>query len=150
MPYLSVSGPLGPLTLFEEADALVALEFGRAPGGEETPLLATARGELEAFFDGALRRFSLPVNPKGTPFQRRAWAALRRIPYGETRTYGDIARELSSAPRAVGAACARNPLPIVIPCHRVLAADGRLGGYSGGEGLETKRALLRLEGASLL
>lgn len=150
MPYLPINTPLGPVTVFEEDDAIVIVEFGRAPGGEETPLLASARVQLEAFFDGQLHRFSLPLKPQGSSFQQRAWAALGRIPYGETRTYGDIARALGSTARAVGGACARNPIPILIPCHRVVGAGGRLTGYSGGEGVETKLALLRLEGATIL
>ena len=150
MPYLSINTPLGPVTLFEEEEAIVIAEFGRAPGGDETPLLALARTQLEAFFDGQLRYFSLPLKPRGSPFQQRAWASLGRVPYGETRTYGDIARALGSTARAVGGACARNPIPILIPCHRVVGAGGRLTGYSGGEGIETKLALLRLEGAAIL
>jgi methylated-DNA-[protein]-cysteine S-methyltransferase len=150
MPYLSISTPVGPVTVFEEDDAIAVVEFGRAPDGEETPLLAMARSQLDAFFEGRLHAFSLPLRPRGSSFELRTWAALRRIPYGETRTYGDIARELASTARAIGGACARNPIPIVIPCHRVVGAGGRLTGYSGGEGIETKLALLRLEGASML
>jgi len=147
MPHLSIASPLGPLTALEEDGALVALEFGRAPGGGETPLLAEVRRQIDAYFDGRLRRFSLPLAAAGSPFQKAVWAALTAIPYGETRTYGDIAARLGSAARAVGGACARNPIPIVIPCHRVLGATGRLTGYSGAEGIATKRALLALEGA---
>lgn len=147
MPHLSISSPLGPLTAFEEEGTVVALEFGRAPAGDETPLLAEARRQLDAYFDGRLRRFSLPLAAAGTAFQRTVWAALADIPYGETRTYGDIAAGLGSAARAVGGACARNPIPIVIPCHRVLGAGGRLTGYSGADGTATKRVLLALEGA---
>ena len=142
--------PVGPLTVFEEDDAIVVVEFGRAPDGDETPLLVQARAQIDAFFDGQLRRFSLPLRPKGSPFHQRAWGALCAIPYGETRTYGDIARMIGSTARAVGGACASNPIPILIPCHRVVGAGGRLTGYSGGEGVETKLALLRLEGASML
>ena len=149
MPHLSINSPLGPLTVFEEAGALVALDFGRAPDGGASPLLDEAAVQLEAFFDGKRRAFRLPLAPAGSAFQRAVWAAIEGIPYGETRTYGEIARQLASAARAVGAACAANPIPIVIPCHRVLGAAGRLTGYSGGEGPETKRALLVLEGARL-
>lgn len=150
MAYMSVSTPLGPMTLFEEDDAIVVVEFGRAPDGTETPLLIEARAQLDAFFDGDLRQFSLPMKPAGSPFEVRVWTALRAIPYGETRSYGDIARTVESNARAVGGACGRNPMPILIPCHRVVGADGHMTGYSGGEGIETKLALLRLEGASLL
>lgn len=150
MPYLSIATPLGPVTVFEEDGAIVVVEFGRAPGGEETPLLSHARAQLDAYFDGQFRRFSLPLRPKGSEFHQRAWGALCAIPYGETRTYGDIARMIGSTARAVGGACAANPIPIFIPCHRVIGTGGRMTGYSGGEGIETKLALLRLEGASML
>jgi len=141
-----VNSPVGPLTLFEESGALVAIEWGRAPGSASSPLLGEARSQLDAYFAGRLRTFDLPLRPAGTPFQRAVWALMGDIPYGATRTYGDIARALGTAPRPVGGACGRNPIPIVIPCHRVTGAGGRLGGYSGGPGIAAKRALLRLEG----
>jgi len=150
MPHLSLATPLGPLTVFEADGAVIALEFGRAPDGNETPLLRTARSQLASYFDGALRGFTLPLAPAGTAFQRSVWAALSAIPFGETRTYGDLAAQLASAPRAVGGACGRNPIPIIVPCHRVVGADGRLTGYSGGQGIDTKRALLAIEAASIV
>lgn len=145
MAHLSLHSPLGPLTLFEEAGAIVALDWGRAPAGAATPLLARAKEQLDAYFTGRLKAFDLPLRPAGTPFQKAVWDLMRAIPYGATRSYGELARDLNSAPRAVGGACGRNPIPILIPCHRVLGAGGRLGGYSGGAGVDTKRALLRLE-----
>lgn len=147
MPHLTLASPLGPLTVFEDDKVIVAIEFGRAPGGEETPLLEEAEHQLEAYFDSRLRVFSLPLAPAGSAFQQTVWKAIAAIPYGETQTYGDLATRLGSAARAVGGACGRNPIPIVIPCHRVVGAAGRLTGYSGGEGTDTKRALLALEGA---
>lgn len=149
MAFLSMHSPVGPLTLFTEDDALVAVDWGRAPDGRSTPLLAEARRQFDAYFDGRLRSFDLPLNPAGTAFQRRVWQAMQAIPYGETRTYGDIADAVGSAARAVGGACGRNPLPIVIPCHRVVAGGGRPGGYSGDGGVETKRILLTLEGVAV-
>jgi methylated-DNA-[protein]-cysteine S-methyltransferase len=146
MPHLAFATPLGDLTLFEEDEALVAIDWGHAAGGRATPLLREAQRQIEAYFDGDLRDFDLPLAPAGTPFQRRLWAELQRIPYGRTASYGDIAHRLDSGPRAVGGACGRNPLPIVVPCHRVLAAGKKIGGYSGLDGLDTKRFLLRLEG----
>lgn len=146
MAHIVFDTPLGPLTVAADAGGVTAVDFGPAPGGAETPLLAEARRQVTAYFAGTLRAFSLPLNPAGTPFQRRVWAALSAIPYGETRTYGELAHGLGSGPRAVGGACGRNPLPLIVPCHRVLASTG-LGGYSGGEGGATKTALLRLEGA---
>lgn len=149
MPHISIPSPFGPLTIFEDCGALVALEWGRAPEAEvtETPLLRAARRQLDAYFDGAVQRFTLPLRPAGTPFRTRVWSRLAAIPYGHTETYGALARDLATGPRALAAACASNPLPIVVPCHRVVASRGALGGYSGGDGTATKVALLRLEGA---
>lgn len=151
MPYLTIHTPLGELTIFEEDGALVALDWGRAqaPDGRTeppTPLLREAAAQLQDYFDGRRTQFDLPLNPRGTEFRRRVWDALRRIPPGETRSYLDIAREIGCrSPRAIGQANGDNPIPIIIPCHRVVAADGSLGGYSGGEGAATKRYLLALE-----
>ena len=148
MPQLTLHTPLGEITLSEEDDALVALDWGRGRDQAVTPLLAEAREQLHDWFDGKRTGFRLPLNPHGTEFQRRVWAAMSAIPRGRTRTYGEIARELGSSPRAVGMACGANPLPILIPCHRILASNGGLGGYSGGDGPATKRHLLRLEAAA--
>lgn len=145
MPSLSLHSPLGPLTLHEEDGSLVSLDWCWARESEETGLLALAREQLEAYFDGRREAFALPLAPNGTGFQHRVWSAMCGIPYGEVRSYGDLAGTLQSGPRAIGAACARNPLPIFIPCHRVVAADGALRGYSGGDGLVTKDFLLELE-----
>ncbi len=152
MPRLAFDSPLGRLTIFEEDGRLAALDFGgkRPPSGEPTRLLLEAKRQLGAYFEGRRKEFDLPLAPAGSPFERRVWELMSAIPYGDTRTYGDLARALAAAPRAVGQACGRNPLPILIPCHRVLAADGKLGGYSGGKGAETKRRLLMLEGALLV
>lgn len=151
MPRLAVDSPLGRLTFFEEDGRLTALDwYGKRSAGEPTPLLLEARRQLAAYFAGRRRGFDLPLAPAGSSFELRVWQLMSDIPYGETRTYGELARDLAAAPRAVGQACGRNPLPILIPCHRVLAADGRLGGYSGGQGAETKRRLLMLEGALLV
>lgn len=146
MSHASLASPFGPLTVFEEAGAIVAIEWGRAGGGDRSSLLDQAAGQLAAYFDGRLKHFDLPLALRGTPFQREVWSRMRHIPYGQVRTYGELANEMGSAPRAVGGACGRNPIPIVVPCHRVVGRGGLLTGYSGGEGVETKRALLRLEG----
>jgi len=148
--YLSMNSPVGPLTLFEEAGDLTVLEWGRVPAANASPLLTEATRQLTAYFDGRLRDFDLPLAPAGTEFQQRVWRAMRAIPYGETETYGELARKLQSVARAVGGACGANPLPILIPCHRVTGAGGALTGYSAGQGVETKRNLLRLEGARLI
>jgi methylated-DNA-[protein]-cysteine S-methyltransferase len=147
MPSLSLHSPLGPLTIHEEGGSLIALDWCWSRESEETGLLALAREQLTAYFDGRLRAFALPLAPAGTGFQHRVWAAMRDIPYGEVRSYGDLAKRLQSSPRAVGTACARNPLPIFIPCHRVVGAGGALTGYSGGDGLASKRFLLDHERA---
>ncbi len=148
MPQLTLHSPLGELTLSEEDGALVALDWGRGRDQDPTPLLREAAEQLHDYFDGARTSFQLPLAPHGTAFQRRVWDALRRIPAGETRSYIAVARELGTAARAVGQANGRNPIPIIIPCHRVVGAKGP-GGYSADGGLDTKRFLLALEGASL-
>lgn len=149
MSYIAYNSPVGPLTLFEDDDHIVAVEWGWPPDSTEppSPLLERARDQLEAYFEGKLTDFDLPLAPAGTAFQKKVWQALSRIPFGTTRSYADLASELGTAPRALGGACGRNPLPILIPCHRVLAANRGLGGYSGMDGIETKRFLLKLEGA---
>ena len=146
MPSLSLPSPVGQLMIEEAGDAIVTIRWSEAPSGNGSALLAEAARQLAAYFAGQLRRFDLPLMPAGSPFEARVWAAMQRIPYGETRAYGDLAHDVGSAPRAVGRACGKNPIPIIVPCHRVLARGG-LGGYSGGAGLPTKQWLLALEGA---
>lgn len=144
LPQLSLHSPIGDLTLSDADGAIVAVDWGWGRDQSETPLLCAARDQLFAYFDRALMAFDLPLKPAGTPYQRRVWGALCAIPYGATRSYGEIARTAGGAARSVGQANGRNPIPILIPCHRVLASGG-LGGYSGGDGLDTKRWLLALE-----
>lgn len=148
MPSLSFESPVGLLTATERDGAIVALTWGPPSDPDETPLLREAKRQLDAYFAGRLRDFDLPIAPDGTLFQRRVGAAMRRIPYGEVRTYGDLARDVGSAARAIGGACGRNPLPVIVPCHRVLGSGGAIGGYSGGGGPDTKRRLLALERSS--
>lgn len=149
MPRLSLESPLGRLTIFAEDDALTALDWGGKSSGEVTRILIDAKRQLGNYFAGKRKVFTLPLAPCGSPLELRVWQLMQDIPYGETRSYGDLAAELGAAPRAIGQACGRNPLPIFIPCHRVVAAQG-LGGYSGSGGAETKRKLLMLEGALLV
>lgn len=145
---LSVHTPLGDITLFDNAhDTLVALDWGWSPQQSPSALLLEAKKQIHAYFDGVLTNFNLPLAPQGTDFQKRVWHALSKIPYGETKSYGAIAAALDSGARAVGTACGKNPLPIIIPCHRVLPSSGALGAYSAGDGPETKHALLAIEGA---
>ena len=148
------SSPIGPLTIVTSETDLIEIRFqnGREMSGHsaaDTVLEETIR-QLDAYFSGSLREFDLPLDPQGTEFQLEVWSALRDIPYGQTASYGDVARRIGrpDAVRAVGAANGQNPIPIVIPCHRVIGADGSLTGYGGG--LEIKRALLALEGQGRL
>ncbi len=150
MAQLTLHSPIGELTLSEEDGALVSLDWGRAPKEyqQPTPLLCEIRDALHAYFDGGKPTFDFPLQPAGTAFQHAVWQQMRSIPYGETRSYGEIAGRISSAARAVGNACGANPIPIIIPCHRIVSQQG-LGGYSGDGGGKTKQWLLQLEGASL-
>ena len=143
----TASTPLGPLTLFARDGALAALRWGRAAREDDSNLLAQAAAGLAAYFAGDRYSFDLPLAPEGTGHDRKVWRAMRDIPHGETRTYGDIARAIGSGAQAVGNACGRNPIPIIVPCHRIVGANGAIGGYSGKGGAETKRFLLGLEGA---
>jgi len=144
MPTLSLHSPLGDLTIAEDGCGIVALEWGWGSDQESSPLLNRAKQALEDYFDGKPLQADLPLRPAGTPYRQRVWQALREIPAGETRTYQDIARLAGGSPRSVGGANAANPIPIFIPCHRVVASNGP-GGYSGGDGLVTKHQLLALE-----
>jgi methylated-DNA-[protein]-cysteine S-methyltransferase len=144
VPQLSLHTPVGDLSVSEEDGAIVAIDWGWGSQQAPTPLLRRACDQLHAYFDGELTDFDLPLAPAGTPYQQRVWQALCAIPYGATRSYVDIARVAGGSPRSVGQANGNNPIPVVIPCHRVLATT-HIGGYSGGDGLSTKRWLLGLE-----
>ena len=138
--------PLGPLTLTEADGQITALDWRAAPG-EASSLLTEALAQLAAYFERRLTRFDLPLH-FGTGLNEQVRRAMFAIPFGDTRTYGDLARALKTQAQAVGQACGANPIPILIPCHRVLASGGRLGGFSGG--LDWKRRLLAAEGVVLL
>lgn len=155
--YLLVESPIGPYLVAAGAKGITAIEHVQTETGDtrkaqmraleqkETPLLLEAARQLEEYFRGERREFDLPLEEKGTPFQLLVWQALRDVPYGETRTYKEIAAALGNpkASRAVGMANNRNPISIVTPCHRVIGANGTLVGYGGG--LEVKEYLLNLE-----
>ena len=153
--YDTMPSPVGELLLVAEHDGLSGVYFetyrhGRraAADWERAPAaLADARAQLEAYFAGGLIEFTLPLGPRGTPFQQRVWAELGRIAFGETISYGELARRIGDplAVRAVAGANARNPIAIIVPCHRVIGADGSLTGFGGG--LDRKRWLLDHEGA---
>lgn len=154
MSIIYVESPVGRLALEADGDTLTSVRWTSAtePSKDERapPVLREARRQLDRYFERKLQRFDLPLAARGTPFQHSVWKMMSAIPFGETATYGGMAAALGSGPRAVGMACGRNPLPIVVPCHRVLASGGREGGFSGGQGLPTKRKLLALEGVVLL
>lgn len=135
---------MGALTISEEDDAIVALDWGWGRDQTLTPLLQEARAQLHAYLDGERAGFDLPLEPRGSPYQLKVWTALRGIPFGQTRTYAEIAANAGGCARSIGGANRSNPIPIIIPCHRVVAANG-IGGFSGGEGLDTKRFLISLE-----
>lgn len=148
MPFTIFHSPFGPLTLVSSENGLRGLYFpGTAPPlaeSEQDPrALATVTDQLTDYFAGERKRFELSLDYLGTPFQRSVWRALQRIPYGTTTTYGALGQELAAQPRAIGAAVGATPIPIIVPCHRVIGADGSLTGYGGG--LPRKRALLELE-----
>ena len=157
---MRIDSPIGVLTLAADDAGLCRIEFppprrsalagsafADSARADRSGVLIEARGQLEEYFAGARRAFDLPLAPHGTEFQRAVWSMLARIPYGETWSYGEVARHIGrpDAVRAVGAANGRNPIPIMLPCHRVIGADGSLTGFGGG--LPTKAFLLRLEGA---
>jgi methylated-DNA-[protein]-cysteine S-methyltransferase len=153
MNYRYLDTPIGQLRLVSDGEHITAIEFEGMHGDcttdrqvDDPALIACAR-QLGEYFAGQRKSFDLPLAPRGTAFQNTVWNALQRIPYGELRSYRDIAAEIcnSRAVRAVGAANGRNPIPIVVPCHRVIGSDGSLTGFAGG--LAAKEALLRLEGA---
>ena len=151
---LSMASPIGRLRLLAADGALVAVLLPDDPGppapeAPRDPVLERARGQLAEYFAGARTAFDLPLRPAGTAFQREVWAVLQAIPFGETRSYANVARAVGrpAAVRAVGAANGRNPLAIVVPCHRVIGSGGALTGYAGG--LDRKRWLLAHEGAIL-
>jgi methylated-DNA-[protein]-cysteine S-methyltransferase len=147
--YASLNGPVGWVTVFVEDGAVVALDWGRVETAVAGDGLDAAMAEMERYFDGSPATFTVRVEPEGGAFRQRVWRRLMAIPWGTTASYGALAAELGTSPRAIARACATNPVPIIIPCHRVVASAGGLGGYSGGDGTLTKAALLALEGVGL-
>lgn len=150
MPARLIDTPAGPILIVESDGQIAEIRFVQISEGEcdDTVPLRTAAMQLQEYFSGHRRVFDLPLVPARTPFQARVRTAMREIPYGQTRSYGELAHSAGGAPRAIGQACGANPLPVVVPCHRVVGTNG-LGGYSGGQGLATKRLLLALEGSPI-
>ena len=147
MPQRSLHTQVGDITVSEEDGAIVSVDWGWVVDQASTPLLREAEAQLQAYLDGERKVFDLPLAASGTPYRRRVWQALCEIPYGAVRTYGEIAAVAGGSARSVGQANGSNPIPLIIPCHRVVAGS-HLGGYSGGDGADTKRWLLALEGAA--
>lgn len=145
MRTMVVESPIGYLCLAEEGGFLTKLSLARCASSEETPLLSEAASQLKAYFAGRLRAFDLPIAPRGTEFERRVFRALCDIPYGATATYKGL---LGYGARAVGSACHKNPIPIIIPCHRVIGAGGKLTGYALGIHIKERLLLLEREGIS--
>jgi methylated-DNA-[protein]-cysteine S-methyltransferase len=145
MPSLTFDSPLGPLTVTERDGAIAELRFGEGVTEGPTALLQTAADQVTEYFAGDRKDFDLPFAAPATPFQVAMRQAMLDIPFGLTRTYGDIAKAIGMPPQAVGQGCGQNTIPIIVPCHRVVAAGGKLGGFSGGEGAPTKRWLLAHE-----
>lgn len=148
MKSLFFQTPIGLLKIAEDGLAITEIRLisdSLPPDGEETPLLLEAKRQLLAYFSGERKDFDLPLAPKGTPFQQQVWAALQTIPYGETRSYQQIATQIGNpkACRAVGLANNKNPIIIAIPCHRVIGSNGKMVGYAGG--ISVKETLLELE-----
>jgi methylated-DNA-[protein]-cysteine S-methyltransferase len=141
------TSPVGAIGLDASDGAITRLLWGQAGTLTQGALFDQANAEITAYFAGDLTAFSLPLAPRGTPFQQSFYAALCAIPFGETLTYGDLAKTLNVSAQAIGQACGANPIAILIPCHRVLGAQS-LGGFSGEGGVDAKVALLRLEGAA--
>ena len=142
---------IGMLTLVSDGKSLTALDFGEpkeTPKHQDLPIFKETRHWLDFYFSGKKPNFTPPLNPQGTPFQQKVWQELFKIPYGQTTTYGTIAKHINCrSAQAVGQAIHRNPIAIIIPCHRVIGADGSLTGYGGG--LERKRGMLELENKEL-
>lgn len=132
MGRLTVDSPIGPLTLSSRDGALTGLSWGGQTGNEPDAVVERAAEQLAAYFAGQLCHFDLPLETGGSAFRKSVWAAMRAIPPGRTLSYGDVARKLDSAPRAVGGACGKNPIVIVVPCHRIVGSSG-LGGFGGRE-----------------
>ena len=143
-PVISIETPIG-LLFARGGNAITHLGWAIRVGSPPNALLREAQRQIAAYFQGELKRFDLPLLPQGTSFQCEIWRHLKSIPYGNTVGYGALGATLSTSARAIGGACAANPIPLLIPCHRIVGKDGRLTGYSGGNGLQTKKQLLLLE-----
>jgi methylated-DNA-[protein]-cysteine S-methyltransferase len=153
MHKLAMFSPFGRLVMMADDTAIKRIRWDEtmaAPTETSSPLLQEAQRQLKAYAERTLRQFDLPVQPDGSDFQQQVWTLMQQIPYGQTMTYGEMATRLGGIAREVGSACGSNPIPIVIPCHRVVGGGGRMTGFSGGRGVDSKAQLLAHEGALLL
>ena len=141
---LTTQTPVGLIGIYG-SKSITKIDWVTRRSNSKLPALRKAQNQITAYFKGNLLQFDLCLEPSGSLFQKRVWANICSIPYGQTLTYGDLAESLASSPRAVGKACASNPIPLLIPCHRIIAKTGALTGYSGGGGIRTKELLLTLE-----
>ena len=141
---LTTQTPIGLLAIYG-TESITKVGWVAQPIANGSAELQKARGQVMAYFAGSLQHFELGLTPSGTKFQQAVWRRILLIPYGTTSTYGEVANELGTSARAVGRACSTNPIPLMIPCHRVVSKTGALAGYSGGEGLRTKQFLLSFE-----
>ena len=148
MKTVVVNTSLGCIEITEQSGFISGVAWSKSQASEqhsESSLLQEATTQIKAYFKGELTHFTLPIKAEGTPFQQRIWDEMRKIPYGQVMTYGSVAQKIGSHARAVGSACGKNPIPVIVPCHRIVGQAG-LGGFSAGKGQETKRQLLKLEG----
>ena len=145
---ISIKTPVGILRV-EGGKAITKVEWGESQVSSPNKLLIDAKSQILDYFNGDLHYFKLPILPSGTPFQIYVWHNLTKIPYAQTLTYGKLAQRLKTSPRAIGGACRSNPIPLIIPCHRIVGQNGNLTGFSGGDGVRTKETLLLLEQRTL-
>ena len=144
MGFISFHSPVGDLSIAENDNLIVSIDWGWGSLEEKTPLLEEAKNQIAAYFNGKLKKFDLPILPPGTAYQQQVWEFLQTIPFGTTKSYSELAKIIGGSARSIGHANAANPIPIIIPCHRVIGKR-TLGGYSGGEGIKTKEYLLNIE-----
>ena len=146
MNHLTIDSPVGALTLFAKEEYIVSIQFKAQKRNYPTDILKKTKAQLSEYFLGERKHFTVPIRLGGTHFQKSVWYLISKIPKGKTKTYGQLAKEYKTSPRAIGYACKVNPIPIIIPCHRVIGLKNDLKGYSGGQGQKTKRQLLLIEG----
>lgn len=144
MGFISFHSPVGDLSIAENDNLIVSIDWGWGSLEEKTPLLEEAKNQIAAYFNGKLKKFDLPILSPGTAYQQQVWEFLQTIPFGTTKSYSELAKIIGGSARSIGNANAANPIPIIIPCHRVIGKR-TLGGYSGGEGIKTKEYLLNIE-----